>query len=93
MTFCFSFVESNKYNKNYALHLKGLAVYISSGKTGEELCGKISNSNDELFTQREQKLTCNKRINGRYIRIQPEARLQTRSGWYSAVICEVMAFT
>lgn len=92
-SFLLLFSESNKYNKNYAIHLKALAVYVSSGKTGEELCGKISNDNDELILQREQKLTCNKRINGRYIRIQPEARLQSSSGWYSAVICEVMAFT
>lgn len=87
------FTESNKYNKDYALHLESLSVYVSSSKTGEVLCGQISNSDNELIIQREQKVTCNKRINGRYIRIQPNGRSRSGSGWYSAVICEVMAFT
>ena len=90
---CLFFTESNKYNKDYALHLESLSVYVSSSKTGEVLCGQISNSDNELISQREQKVTCNKRINGRYIRIQPNGRSRSGSGWYSAVICEVMAFT
>lgn len=89
----FIFLESDKYHKDYALHLESLLVFVSSGKTGEVLCGKISNSNNELILQREQKVTCNKRLNGRYIRIQPESRSTSGTDWYSAVICEVMAFT
>lgn len=68
-------------------------MYVSSGKTGEVLCGKISNSDNELILQREQKLTCEKRVNGRYIRIQPDGKSRSGSKWYGAVICEVMAFT
>ncbi|XP_067932055.1 lactadherin-like [Watersipora subatra] len=85
--------KSDIYNKDYALHLESLNVYISSSKTGEVLCGEISNSNNELILQQEQKVTCSRRINGRYIRIQPNGRTTSLSNWYSAVICEVMAFT
>lgn len=87
------FPETDKYNKDYAISIESLSVYISSGKDSEELCGKISNTNNELILKREQSLTCSRRINGRYIRIQPDGRSERWHNWYSAVICEVTAFT
>jgi len=90
---CWCIIETDKYNKEYAVNLESLSVYISSGKTGEELCGTISNSKNELIQNREQHLTCVRRINGRYIRIQPDGKEERWVKWYSAVICEVMAFT
>lgn len=81
------------YSKDYALNLEALSVYVSSGKTGEMLCGRLQNHDNRLMSQREQKLICNRKINGRYIRIQPEGRAGWYTNWYSAVLCEVMAFT
>lgn len=85
-------LETNSY-KDYALNLESLAVFITSGKTGEVLCGRIPNQNNQLLMKREQKLLCNQKIEGRYIRIQPEGRSGWYTKWYSAVICEVTAFT
>lgn len=87
------FVEAAAYNKNYALNLEAMSVFVSSGKSGETLCGRIQNTDNIYMTQREQKLICNRRIHGRYIRVQPEARAALSTPWYSAVICEIMAFT
>lgn len=87
------FTESDRYNKDYAISIESLSVYISTGKGREELCGKISNTNNELILKREQSLACSRRITGRYIRIQPDGRADRWQKWYSAVICEVTAFT
>ncbi|XP_067931280.1 lactadherin-like [Watersipora subatra] len=84
--------DSEAY-KNYALNLEALSIYVSSGKTGETLCGRIQNKDNAFQKEREQKLICSRRIYGRYIRVQPEARGGWYTNWYSAVICEVMAFT
>ena len=86
------FVEDQRYNA-YSLNLEALSVYVSSGKTGETLCGRIQNDDNRFLSEREHKLICNRRINGRYIRVQPEGRPGWKNNWYGAVICEVMAFT
>ncbi|CAD5112644.1 DgyrCDS1858 [Dimorphilus gyrociliatus] len=93
-------VKSSYYD--YMRNLRKLTVYVSSEKRRSKKvekiakesnkCGYVTSVNEALF-QRRIHIECMKPMNGRYLYIEAEGAEDRWSKVFSAVLCEVMAYS